>query len=265
VKRGMDGEKVLDLRVQELLERLLPAYRMAVLLYDFERFTYKEIAEILEVPKKTVMARRKTGVRRLFSMASELGLSDLVRQELEAWNSPAESSLILSSAGITLLDPGILDAIMKYPNLLRTLDWREFEKLLAQILEKLGYEIELQRGTKDGGIDLFALKRDTVLGPHRYLLQAKRSSNAVGVEPIREILFLRDDHRITKSCLATTSRFTAGAWKYARAYEWWLELKDFDRLQEWVRLAAEGSVGNNFPHNLSAAPDVNRASRSRRR
>ena len=233
------GEKKLDPRVEELLDDLPPLLRLVILLCDFENFQHKEVAEILEVPVKTVVARRRAGVKRLFSMASKRGFSDFVRQDFKAWISPRESSLIISSVAITPLDPVDLNAIMKNPDLLRTLGWRAFEKFLAQVLEKLGYEIELQRGTQDGGVDLFALKRDSVLGPHRYLLQAKRRSNAVGVEPIREILFLRDEHKITKSCLATTSRFTAGAWKYARAYEWWLELKDFDRLQEWVRLAAE--------------------------
>lgn len=231
-------KKKLDPRVVEFLSELPPKYRAIVGLFDFQNRTYDQVAVLMNMRVGRVVSMRRTALKRLYAMA---GLSDPVRQESEAWNSSVESSLVISSTGLTLIDPAVLDGIMKEPGLLRTLDWRAFEKLLAQLLEKLGYEIELQRGTKDGGIDLFALKRDAALGPHRYLLQAKRTLNAVGVKPIREILFLRDDHRVTKSCLATTSRFTAGAWKYARAYEWWLELKDFERLQEWVKLAAEGS------------------------
>jgi len=142
---------------------------------------------------------------------------------------------------LELVDPLLLEILAKQPELLRTLDWRLFEKLLAKILKDLGYEIELQRGTKDGGVDIFALKVDRVLGPHRYLLQAKRWSNAVGVEPVRELLFLHGHHRITKSCLATTSRFTAGAWELARDYAWQLELRDFDKLQEWIQLSRKAS------------------------
>jgi HJR/Mrr/RecB family endonuclease len=142
---------------------------------------------------------------------------------------------------LDLVDPLLLQIIAKQPELLRTLDWRLFEKLLAKILEELGYEIELQRGTKDGGVDIFALKADRILGPHRYLLQAKRWTNAVGVEPVRELLFLHGHHKITKSCLATTSRFTAGAWELARDYAWQLELRDFDKLQEWIQLSSHTS------------------------
>lgn len=143
----------------------------------------------------------------------------------------------LSEISLDLVDPLLLDILAKHPDILRTLDWRVFERLLARILENLGYEIELQRGTKDGGVDIFALRKDNIFGPHRYLLQAKRWSNAVGVEPVRELLFLHSHHKITRSCLATTSRFTSGAWELARDYAWQLELRDFEKLQEWVNLS----------------------------
>jgi len=142
-----------------------------------------------------------------------------------------------SKISLDLVDPLLLDILAKHPDILRTLDWRVFERLLARILEDLGYEIELQRGTKDGGVDIFALRKDNIFGPHRYLLQAKRWSNAVGVEPVRELLFLHSHHKITRSCLATTSRFTSGAWELARDYAWQLELRDFEKLQEWINLS----------------------------
>ncbi len=143
----------------------------------------------------------------------------------------------VSEITLELVDPLLLDILAKHPELMKTLDWRMFEKLLAQLLEDLGYEIELQRGTKDGGVDIYALKKDSIFGPHRYLLQAKRWTNAVGVEPVRELLFLHSHHKITRSCLATTSRFTSGAWELARDYAWQLELKDFDKLQEWINMS----------------------------
>ena len=43
-------ENVLDEDVQQALDKLPPDYRMVVLLADLEGFSYKEIAEILEVP-----------------------------------------------------------------------------------------------------------------------------------------------------------------------------------------------------------------------
>jgi len=56
---------VLDEDVQRALDELPPDYRMVVLLADLEGFSYKEIAEILEVPVGTVMSRLYRGRRLL--------------------------------------------------------------------------------------------------------------------------------------------------------------------------------------------------------
>jgi len=58
-------ENVLDGDVQQALDKLPPDYRMVVLLADLEGFSYKEIAEILEVPVGTVMSRLYRGRRLL--------------------------------------------------------------------------------------------------------------------------------------------------------------------------------------------------------
>jgi DNA-directed RNA polymerase specialized sigma24 family protein len=212
-----------------------------------------------EIPTRELLA----GIQRGAAQPEDLSTN---REEL------GQGSLI----SLELIDPLLLQILDKNPELLKTLDWRSFEKIIAQALERLGFEIELQRGTKDGGVDIFALKRDGIFGPHRYLLQAKRWTNAVGVEPVRELLFLQGHHRVTKSCLATTSRFTEGAWALAHAYQWQLELRDLDRLREWLNLAAHSTsavsgemkkigIGRESTPNLTATPDVSRALRARRR
>jgi RNA polymerase sigma-70 factor, ECF subfamily len=58
----------LDQDVQRALDELPPDYRMAVVLADLEGFSYKEIAEILDVPVGTVMSRLYRG-RKLLEAA----------------------------------------------------------------------------------------------------------------------------------------------------------------------------------------------------
>jgi len=64
--------------VKEALESLPEQFRMAVLLADVEGFSYKEIAEIMDVPIGTVMSRlhrgRKQLQSRLWQFATERGL-----------------------------------------------------------------------------------------------------------------------------------------------------------------------------------------------
>jgi RNA polymerase sigma-70 factor (ECF subfamily) len=51
----------LDEGVQGALDALPPDYRIAIVLADLEGFSYKEIAEILEIPIGTVMSRLYRG------------------------------------------------------------------------------------------------------------------------------------------------------------------------------------------------------------
>jgi RNA polymerase sigma-70 factor (ECF subfamily) len=61
-------EDVLDEDVQRALDDLPEDYRMAIVLADLEGFSYKEIAEVLEVPLGTVMSRLYRG-RKLLEKA----------------------------------------------------------------------------------------------------------------------------------------------------------------------------------------------------
>jgi RNA polymerase sigma-70 factor (ECF subfamily) len=66
-----------DADVKAALESIPEQFRIAVILCDIEEFSYKEIAEILDVPIGTVMSRihrgRKLLQRRLWDHAAERG------------------------------------------------------------------------------------------------------------------------------------------------------------------------------------------------
>jgi RNA polymerase sigma-70 factor, ECF subfamily len=71
-----------DADVKDAIEALPEQYRLAVLLSDVEGFSYKEIAEILDIPIGTVMSRlhrgRKSLQKQLHDFALERGLVDSV-------------------------------------------------------------------------------------------------------------------------------------------------------------------------------------------
>jgi RNA polymerase sigma-70 factor (ECF subfamily) len=71
-------DRIPDEDVKKALEALPEGFRMAVLLADVEGFSYKEIAEIMDVPIGTVMSRLPRGRRALekglYDVAEERGL-----------------------------------------------------------------------------------------------------------------------------------------------------------------------------------------------
>lgn len=68
-----------DADIKQALESLPEHFRMPVLLADVDGFSYKEIAEIIDVPIGTVMSRlhrgRKALQKKLWNVAEERGLT----------------------------------------------------------------------------------------------------------------------------------------------------------------------------------------------
>jgi len=74
-----------DTDVKAAVEALPEQFRMAVLLADVEGFSYKEIAEILDVPIGTVMSRLHRGRKTLQKVLHDVGVQrGLVKPVVEA-------------------------------------------------------------------------------------------------------------------------------------------------------------------------------------
>ena len=67
-------DRFTDDDVKSAIESLPDSFRIAVLLADVEGFSYKEIAEIMDVPIGTVMSRLHRGRRALQKALGEYGL-----------------------------------------------------------------------------------------------------------------------------------------------------------------------------------------------
>ncbi len=72
-------DSIKDSNIRDALDALQEHFRMPVRLADLEGLSYKEIAEILDVPIGTVMSRlhrgRKALQKRLWDFAQERGLT----------------------------------------------------------------------------------------------------------------------------------------------------------------------------------------------
>ena len=77
----------------------------------------------------------------------------------------------------------LLRELQRGPAAIDGLSWREFERLIATLLEKDGYTVELMQGSKDGGVDVIAVKDLGATGYFKTLWQAKKQNvkNKVGI------------------------------------------------------------------------------------
>jgi len=72
-----------DDEVKKALESIPEQFRMAVILADIEGFSYKEIAEILDVPIGTVMSRIHRGRRQLQKLLWDYATENNLRPRVE--------------------------------------------------------------------------------------------------------------------------------------------------------------------------------------
>lgn len=113
---------------------------------------------------------------------------------------------------------------------------RRFEEILAEIWRTLGWETVLTPPSRDGGIDIRAIRNDNGIWLC-YLIQAKANDpqRPVGIEAVRTLYGVVERERATHGILATTSRFTAGALKESHALRYRVSLADFKKVLEWTR------------------------------
>jgi len=129
----------------------------------------------------------------------------------------------------------LLRYLSRYPELLRELDPRKFEEIVAKIFEDRDFEVVLTPQTRDGGKDLYAVRRDDI-SLLLYLVECKRyaSSRKVGVEAVRALYGVKDAERASHAVLVTTSSFTKDAIEFATPLKYHLSLQDFDALKSWL-------------------------------
>jgi hypothetical protein len=153
--------------------------------------------------------------------------SELWRPSLGAepsWISASPTAIILAAE------------LLRSGRLLSELPWRKFEELIGQLLELEGWKVEVTRPSKDGGIDVVALKTDATLGPIRSLWQAKKygPSRHVRLSDVRELAGIIDFDRATKGVVVTTGRLTRGAIDWIRRDKYRLDYKDALKMEAWV-------------------------------
>jgi hypothetical protein len=131
----------------------------------------------------------------------------------------------------------LIHDLISEPELLFAVDSREFEYLVAEILRRRGYDVQVTRQSRDGGVDIYA----SLIEPNGlhglYFVQCKRQSkrNKVGVRPVRELYGVVCARNATGGILITTSFFTPPAIEFQSAIPNRMALHDNSDVSRWLR------------------------------
>ena len=131
---------------------------------------------------------------------------------------------------------GLLDRLRKKERNIDELNWRDLETVVAELLEEDGYVVQQMRGTKDGGVDVIAVKDLGAAGKFKTLWQAKKKGvkNKVGLSLIRELADTRIEHAASKAIIVTSSYLTKGALDRVKRDNYILGKVDRDDLELWI-------------------------------
>ena len=128
--------------------------------------------------------------------------------------------------------------LARRPELMYELSPREFEELVAELYERSGFEVELTRASKDGGVDIYALQR-APFGSFLTIVDCKhhRADRPVQVGLIRQLYGTVMATDASVGVIATTSYFTKGAKAFQAERKHRLGLQDFVSLKDMLQQA----------------------------
>ena len=99
--------------------------------------------------------------------------------------------------------------LMNNPDVSNQEKGRIFEEAMSELFERLGYNSDLTRATKDGGIDIVLYKDGK-----KYFVQCKFHKNNIGVEPVKQLWADKDVYGADKVIMLTYAGISKDAKNY---------------------------------------------------
>ena len=146
----------------------------------------------------------------------------------------AQSQVI--SAVVQTVNVEFMRWLQHHPNDLLRVHPGTFEQIVAEIFRDQGYDVEVlgSWNQADGGIDIIAVRKDTLAGSFRVGIQCKRyvKTRVVKADLVWALEGRLDKYRLNKGVLATTARFEKSVLSDLQDHLWRIELRDFEVLKK---------------------------------
>ena len=185
------------------------------------------------------------GVEDFFEVIRAPDDGDPILQSKELITDHSKSTLL--QVDLTEINEELIKYFAQHPEQMRTMHPRKFEQLIAELLKRKGFHVELTPASKDGGYDIIAIQRDD-LGSAMTLVECKRynANNKVGVEIVRGLYGVVEQEKATRGLIMTTSYFTKGAQTFRDQIKNRMTLSDYDALTDFIR-GWKQTPGNKSP------------------
>lgn len=148
---------------------------------------------------------------------------------------PEREIISVARPQVVIVENKLIEKLKREPQSIYQLKPREFEVVLADLLDDMGYAVTLTPASGDGGKDIIA-EMDTEIGKIMCLVEAKkyRADRKIGVELVRTLYGTICHHNATSGMLVTTSSFTAGAKSFQQDHQYQIALRDFTDVANWI-------------------------------
>ncbi|WP_415881724.1 restriction endonuclease [Neptuniibacter sp. QD34_54] len=200
---------------------------------------------------KPILAILKPGATNVLSPIIQNGKIPIVSwnyNEIDAYLTGEKPSLEFQAPKIEIIESPeiktsfsdiyqeLTEYLIRNPKAMYELEPRKFEELIAYIMQQHGYEVELTQQTRDGGVDIYALKHSD-FGSLLTIVDCKKYSenHPVGVSLVREMIGTMHLENASHSMIVTSSRFTKDSTVLAEQHKYKMSLKGHADILTWMR------------------------------
>lgn len=195
------------------------------------------------IGKKSREKRRGERIRELRPEQKSENLNTILRNHYHSKivKPPAETPQSSRSIDIVLSEETLSEMPIYTPektswtlDFIRSLEWREFEKLCAKVLETKGFQAKLGDfgPDGDGGLDIRIYKQQELERPYG-IAQCKAHKKEINVDTIRAFRGVMAAEKITKGFFYTSGEFTNKAWAFGKEQK--IEIVAGDDLLDEIR------------------------------
>lgn len=138
---------------------------------------------------------------------------------------------------VSELNKELISYFARHPEQLRSVQPRQFEKIIFEILLDRGFDVRLTRMGGDEDRDILAVFKSPSQGDVLTIVECKRwrPERKVGIAVVERFLYVMDKKdKAHYGIIATTSYFSRNTEPIAREWSQKLKLRDFNDLVKWL-------------------------------